>query len=111
MVEVVRDLGYRRTMSTVETEVEIGADGSMKLLSPLPSWVKPGRAHVVLTLADSKNGEKTMRRKLIATPEMIARRKQTLEKLRALGGLTHAIPDPVAWQKELRKDALLPGRD
>ena len=39
-------------MNTLETDIEIGADGSMKLLSPLPAWLKPGRTHVLLTVAD-----------------------------------------------------------
>ena len=39
-------------MNTLETDIEIGADGSVKLLSPLPAWLKPGRTHVLLTVAD-----------------------------------------------------------
>jgi hypothetical protein len=34
-----------------------------------------------------------------------------LKELRKLGGLRGAIPDPVAWQRELRKDRPLPGRE
>lgn len=34
----------------METDALIEADGSMKLLSPLPAWLKPGRAHVRLTV-------------------------------------------------------------
>ena len=37
-------------MQTLESDAEIGPDGSVKLLSPLPAWLKPGRAHVVLTV-------------------------------------------------------------
>ena len=36
-------------MNTLETDVEVSADGSLKLLSPLPEWLKPGRAHVLLS--------------------------------------------------------------
>ena len=36
-------------MQTLETDIEIGVDGSLKLLSPLPSWMKPGRVHVIMT--------------------------------------------------------------
>jgi len=39
-------------MNKLESDIEIAADGSIRLLSPLPEWLKPGRAHVVLTLAD-----------------------------------------------------------
>ena len=34
-----------------------------------------------------------------------------LKELRKLGGLRHVIPDPVAWQREIRKDRPLPGRE
>ena len=40
--------------------MEIGADGSVRLLSALPGWLKPGRVHVRLTVEDSFCGiEKT----------------------------------------------------
>ena len=42
-------------MKTLETDVEISADGSLKLLSPLPSWLRPGRSHVLLVLSDSES--------------------------------------------------------
>ncbi len=35
---------------------------------------------------------------------------EALEKIAALGGVK-SIPDPVAWQREIRKDRPLPGRD
>ncbi len=34
-----------------------------------------------------------------------------LKELRKLGGLRHVIPDPIAWQREQRKERPLPGRD
>lgn len=37
-------------MNTLEADIEIGADGSVKLLSPLSSWLKPGRAYVLMTM-------------------------------------------------------------
>jgi hypothetical protein len=70
-------------MNTLETDIEIAADGSMRLLSPLPSWLKPGRAHVVLTVADAA-GSKPKRQIPQATPEMIARRMAAFEELRRL---------------------------
>ncbi len=33
-----------------------------------------------------------------------------LERMAAMGGVT-SIPDPVAWQRETRKDRPLPGRE
>jgi hypothetical protein len=35
---------------------------------------------------------------------------EALEKIAALGGVK-SIPDPVAWQREIRRDRPLPGRD
>lgn len=95
-------------MRTLETEIEIGADGSVKLLSPLPSWLKPGRAHVLMTVESVE--EKPVRRKLTATPEMIARRVAALEEVRKLNPYRD-ITDPVEWQREMREDRPLPGRD
>ena len=46
----------------------------------------------------------------IATPEMIARRKAAWERLRQLNPFRD-IEDPVAWQREIREDRQLPGRD
>lgn len=39
-------------MKTLETDIEVSADGSLRLLTPLPSWLRPGRAHVLLVTAD-----------------------------------------------------------
>lgn len=39
-------------MNTLETDIEISADGSVRLLSPLPAWLRPGRSHVLLVMAD-----------------------------------------------------------
>ena len=50
-------------MNTLETDIEIGADGSVRLLSPLPAWLKPGRAHVLMTVESVE--EKPRRGKLI----------------------------------------------
>ena len=89
-------------MNTLETDIEIAADGSMRLLSPPPTWLKPGRAHVVLTMAETTE-DKPKRQLPTATPEMIAKRAEALAELRAMGGLKDVIPDPLAWQKEMRE--------
>lgn len=95
-------------MNTLETDIEIGADGSVKLLSPLPAWLKPGRAHVLMTVEPME--EKPARRKLTGTPEMIARRVAAMEKIRSLNPYRDIV-DPVAWQRESREERPLPGRD
>jgi len=95
-------------MKTLETNAEIGADGSVKLLEPLPAWFKPGRVHVLMTLETDENQPK--RQKLTATPEMIARRSAALAEIRTLNPYRD-IGDPVAWQRETREDRPQPGRD
>lgn len=95
-------------MRTLETNIEIGADGSVKLLSPLPAWLKPGRAHVRRTVESVE--EKPVRRKLTASPEMIARRFAALEEVRKLNPYRD-ITDPVEWQREMREDRPQPGHD
>lgn len=83
------------TTNTLETDIEIAADGSMRLLSPLPDWLKPGRSHVLLTVADATEG-KPKRQIPRATPEMVAKRSAAFAQLRAMGALKEVIPDPVA---------------
>jgi hypothetical protein len=98
-------------MNTLETDVEIGPDGTMTLLSPLPQWLKPGRAHVVLTVSSHTAAEpKPPRQKLTATPETIAERMVALEAVRKLNPYRD-IADPVAWQREIREDVILPRRE
>lgn len=36
---------------------------------------------------------------------------KAVQDLQASGGAYHDIKDPVAWQREIRKDRPLPGRD
>ena len=97
-------------MKTLETDAEVGADGSLKLLSPLPDWLRPGRTHLLLVLAEGE-GAQAQHRPLNATPEMAQKRKAALQQLRDMGGLSDVITDPAAWQRELRRDRTLPGRD
>jgi len=97
-------------MKTLETDIEIGADGSVRLLSPLPAWLKPGRAHVLMTVESVQGRDQPKRRKYTATPEMLARRVAALEKIRKLNPYRE-ITDPLAWQLEMREDRPLPGRD
>ena len=97
-------------MKTLETDIEIGADGSVRLLSPLPAWLKPGRAHVLMTVESVQGQNQPKRQKLTATPEMIARRVAALDEIRKLNPYRD-ITDPLAWQREIRQDRPLPGRD
>lgn len=98
-------------MNTIRTEVEITTDGGLKLLSPLPAWLKPGRAQILVMVKDDTDvAMKPKRAKLVATPEMLEARKAALNAVRQLNPYRE-ITDPVAWQKEIRKDRPLPFRD
>ena len=37
-------------MKSLESDAEILPDGNVRLLSPMPAWLKPGRAHVLLVI-------------------------------------------------------------
>ncbi len=98
-------------MNSIRAEAEITEDGGLRLLSPLPAWLKPGRAEIVVMVEDdSGEADAPKRRKLMATPEMLARRKEALEEIRQLDPYRE-IADPVAWQREIRQDVALPGRE
>lgn len=97
-------------MKTLTTEAEIQANGSVRLLTPLPSWVKPGRARVSLLVEETgESPAHSPRARLTAPPEMVARRKAALAEIRRLNPYRD-ITDPVAWQQEIRQDRPLPLR-
>jgi len=93
-------------VSTITAILEAHADGSLHL--PLPAELRHRRVRVEAKLEAVDESEGHGR---VATPEMLAQRKEALAGLRALGGLKDVIPDPVAWQREQREDRPLPGRD
>lgn len=96
-------------MNRLETDIEIAADGSLRLLSPLPDWLKPGRVHVVLTIGDP--AEPRPKQQIpTATPEMIARRMAALEKVQQLNPYRD-VADPAEWQRAIREDVIHPGRE
>lgn len=97
-------------MNTLETDIEIGADGNLRLLSPLPAWLKPGRAHVLMTVEALPEQNQPKSQKLTASPEMIARRAAALEEIRTLNPYRD-ITDAAAWQCEMREDRTRPTRD
>jgi len=94
----------------LESDAEIMAAGSLDLLSPLPAWLTPGRAHVLLMVTGAGASTKPKRMKPTATPEMIQRRMEALKRVRELNPYRN-IADPVAWQREIREDRPLPGRE
>lgn len=39
-------------MNILDKDIEISVDGSVKLLVPMPSWLRPDRNHVLLVMAE-----------------------------------------------------------
>jgi hypothetical protein len=93
-------------METIVAILEPDADGTLHL--PLPEGLRHGKVAVTATLSLASDAVRSIP---MATPEMLARRAEAIDRLRELGGLKDIIPDPVAWQREQREDRPLPGRD
>ena len=102
-------------MSTITAILEPDADGTLHL--PLPVELRHCKVKVEANVeaAPDENAAcqiqtKPKRRKLIATPEMIAQRMADFARVRELNPYRD-IKDPVAWQREIREDRPLPGRE
>ena len=93
-------------MSTIKLILEPDPDGTLHL--PLPAELRHGKVEVTAMLK-AANGQPTT--EVRATPQMMAQRKLALQKLREMGGLRQVIPDPAAWQRQMRQDRSQPGRD
>ena len=91
-------------MNLITTIIEPDADGTLHL--PLPAELLGGKVKVTATLAVAEESGKTVR----ATPEMVRQRMAALARLRELNPFREVV-DPVAWQREIRQDRPLPGRD
>ncbi len=95
-------------MSTITAVVEPEADGSIRLLLP-EELRRSGPVRVTASFEAAAPGKKT-RVPRTATPEMIKRREEAFALARKLDPFRH-IADPVAWQREIREDRPLPGRE
>ena len=89
-------------MSTITAILEPDADGTLHL--PLPADAPCGKVKVTATLEPVQAGETAARQ---------ANWERAMDALRriALKGGIRSIPDPVAWQREQRRERPLPGRD
>jgi hypothetical protein len=97
---------YHYVMSTITAILEPDADGTLHL--PLPAELRHTKVEVTATFRAANGSAPAVS---CATPEMLRQRKQALHALRAAGGLRDVVPDPVVWQREVRQDRPLPGRD
>ena len=95
-------------MSTITAILEPDADGTLHL--PLPVELRGGKVKVIASVEAADSSAQTPRARLTATPEMIERRKAALAEVRRLNPYRN-IADPVAWQREMREDRPLPGRE
>ena len=96
---------YSPGMSTITAILDPDADGTLHL--PLPAELRHGKVAITATLEavdQVKSDESDME---------LARRRSALEALKRLRarGTFCEISDPVAWQRELRKDRPLSGRE
>lgn len=82
-------------MSTVTATLKVQADGTIHL--PVPASLRSGRLQVTATLQPLESNELSVNLRL---------RGDAFRKLRKLD-IFRDIQDPVAWQKEIRKDRTL----
>ena len=70
----------------------------------IPPSLNGGTADVLVTVLITPEGVP------VAEADLRRRRVAALERIAARGEIM-SIPDPVAWQQELREDRPLPGRE
>lgn len=89
-------------MSTITAILEPDADGTLHL--PLPADAPRGKIKVTATLESISVGD------VAARQASWQGAMDALRRIAARGGI-RSIPDPVAWQREMRQDRPLPGRE
>ena len=88
-------------MSTITAILEADADGTLHL--PLPAELRGGKIRVEVKMEAverSDVSEEQRKRELL----------EIMERIRARNPFKD-ITDPVAWQREMREDVVLPGRE
>lgn len=90
-------------MSTITAILEADADGTLHL--PLPEELRHGMVKVVAKLESAPGGLTEA-----AEAARQQRLREIMKRIRARDPFNR-IPDPVAWQREMREDVVLPGRD
>lgn len=83
-------------MSTVQAILDADADGSVHV--PLPAELQNGKVMVIATLTK------------VAESASATRAVDYLRKIAARGGL-ESIAEPMRWEREIRRDRALPGRE
>jgi len=98
-------------MKTVTTEAEVDASGWLSIHAPAPAGTPPGRVEAMVILQPSTNLSQQPAMVMPPTVEQLQLRRRWLDELVRRGGLSKVIPDPVQWQRDIREDRSLPGRD
>jgi hypothetical protein len=88
---------FLQTVSTITVILEADADGSIHL--PVPPEMRQGKVKVTATLI-SVSGE----------IDQAVNALDPLRRIVARGGIK-SIPDPARWQRKIRQDRPLPGRE
>ena len=88
-------------MSTITAILEPHADGSLHL--PVPPEMRRGKVMVIATLTPVPGSTEE-------EAGLGVRALTSLRRIAARGGIKH-IPDPARWQREIRQDRPLPGRE
>ena len=86
-------------MTTLTAQAEITPDHRLMIDVPVSADLPAGRIEVTVALVKP-------------APKLVSNNRDAvkyLEEIAARGGID--IPDPVAWQREVREDRPLPGRD
>jgi hypothetical protein len=92
-------------MSTITAILEPDADGTVHL--PVPLDLRNSKVRVTATLeADVQESERASGETALAALAALAALKRLRER-----GTFREIADPVAWQREIRRDRRLPGRE
>ena len=88
-------------MSTITAILEADADGTLHL--PLPAELRGGKIRVEVKMEAVERSDVSEEQRKRELLEIMAR-------IRARNPFKD-ITDPVAWQREMREDVVLPGRE
>ena len=88
-------------MSTITAILDADADGTLHL--PLPAELRGGKIRVEAKMEAVEKSE-------VSEEQRKAELLEIMERIRARNPFKD-ITDPVAWQREMREDVVLPGRE
>jgi len=75
-----------------------------------PSLVQPQRVTIMVDENEVAASAPGFGVRSEPTPDQIEEAIRAMERIQRRGGIA-SIPDPVEWQREIRRDRPLPGRD